>query len=239
MLNSTIVRTFVPERSNVVGGLALALAAFVIASCSQRGTPVSPTANGSAAHLSHEDVTESTPNYNAGAHEEKDYIDGWFDGSGVRLHYTKLYFCAEPPASAADTNCEIGADAGAPPRPGEIRKIYAIAAVGFLPALSTLACPPGSPCLNHPAMIDATRVGGRGNGPGLPHSHIVDEPGGGWRNTVNIRVFNVDAWNQIAAAKSLAKVRELQGDPAIGRPGVISADTPTNIFFFIASWQKD
>jgi hypothetical protein len=55
---------------------------------------------------------------------------------------------------------------------------------------------------------------------------------------VNIRVFNLDAWNQIAAAKSLAKVRERQGDPAIGRPGVISADTPTNIFFFIASWRE-
>ena len=41
---------------------------------------------------------------------------------------------------------------------------------------------------------------------------------------MNIRVFNLDAWNQIAAAKSLAKVRELQGDPAI--------------FFFTASWRE-
>jgi hypothetical protein len=70
MLNSTIVRTFIPVRSKVVGGLALALA-FVIASCSQRGTPVSPTASESAAHLSHEDVTESTPNYNGGARGEE------------------------------------------------------------------------------------------------------------------------------------------------------------------------
>ena len=45
-------------------------------------------------------------------------------------------------------------------------------------------------------MIDASRVGGRGNGPGVPHSHIVEEHGGGWRNTVNIRVFTVDAWTR-------------------------------------------
>jgi hypothetical protein len=35
------------------------------------------------------------------------------------------------------------------------------------------------------------------------------------------------------AAKSLAKVRELQADPAIGGAGLISQDTPTNIYFFI------
>jgi hypothetical protein len=39
----------------------------------------------------------------------------------------------------------------------------------------------------------------------------------------------------IAAAKSLDKVRGLQGgNPAVGLQGVISADTPTNIYFFIA-----
>ena len=44
---------------------------------------------------------------------------------------------------------------------------------------------------------------------------------------------------EIAAAKSLDKVRELQADPVIGVNGqrLISADTPTNIFFFIASWR--
>jgi len=36
-----------------------------------------------------------------------------------------------------------------------------------------------------------------------------------------------------------AAVRELQADPIIGVNGqrLISADTPTNIFFFIASWR--
>jgi hypothetical protein len=193
----------------------------------------------SAASLNGDVLADSPVSRHAAAHGDRGYIDGWFNGTRVRLHYTKSYFCAEPPASGAESGCVIGADAEVPPRLGPMRKIYAIAPVGFLPNLATLACAPGSPCLNHPLMIDASRVGGRENGPGLPHSHIVEEHGGGWRETVNIRVFNLDVWNQIAAAKSLAKVRELQGDPAVGRPGIISADTPTNIFFFIASWQED
>ena len=56
----------------------------------------------------------------------------------------------------------------------------------------------------------------------------------------NFAVFSVAAWNEIAAAKTLSKVRELQGNnPQVGTPGVISADTPTNIYFFIASWRPD
>jgi hypothetical protein len=155
------------------------------------------------------------------------------------LYYTKTYFCAEPPSSAAPSNCELGADAGVAPRPGPIPTIYAIAAAGILPDLTTLACAPGSTCLNHPAMIDASRVLGPGaaNIPGVPHSHIVTDRRGGWFHTVNIRVRDLGAWNQIAAAKSLDKVRELQADPNFGGKGLVSADTPTNIFFFIASWR--
>jgi hypothetical protein len=112
--------------------------------------------------------------------------------------------------------------------------IYAVAAVGFVPDPATVACPAGSPCLNHPAMIDASRVGGSPTAT-PSHSHILSRAGGGWFNTVNIRVFSRAAWDQIAAAKTRGRVRELQGgNPATGVPGVISADTPTNIYFFIA-----
>lgn len=213
-------------------GIALLLVSCADPDAGQR-TPAAPSpvdATGASMHQDH----------NSAAGDDKGYIDGWYQGRDVQLYYTKTFFCAEPPSSGAPTNCEIGADAEAPPRPAEIRKIYAIAAAGFLPDLSTLACPPGSVCLNHPAMIDASRIAGPGaaNIPAVPHSHIVDEPGGGWRHTVNIRVFRLDVWNAIASAKSLATIRELQADPAIGGAGLISADTPTNIFFFIASWRE-
>jgi hypothetical protein len=177
--------------------------------------------------------------HGASQSEDKGYIDGWFDGGEVQLHYTKSYFCAEPPSSGAfDSNCEIGAPSEVSPRPGRIPTIYAIAAAGIQPDPSTVACLAGTPCLNHPAMIDASRVGGPASASPPSHSHILDKRGGGWFHTVNIRVFNLAAWNQIAEAKTLAKVRELQGgNPAVGVPGVISADTPTNIYFFIAGWR--
>ena len=77
-------------------------------------------------------------------------------------------------------------------------------------------------------MIDASRVAGPGatSVPGLPHSHIVEAHHAGWHNTVNIRVTSLTIWNQIAAAKSLAKVRELQA------AGLLGPDLPTNVYFF-------
>ena len=176
-------------------------------------------------------------NHNAAAGTEKGYIDGWLDGETVSLHYTKWFFCEEPPASGAASNCEVGAPAEVNPRPGPIPTIYAIAAVGIQPDPATVACPAGSSCLNHPAMLDVSRVAAPGatNVPALPHSHIVTQRHGGWWRTVNIRVFDLDVWNEIAGAKSLTRVRELQADPAVGgaSPPLISQDTPTNIFFFI------
>lgn len=184
-------------------------------------------------------VSGSAPGHNAAA-SEKGYIDGWFNGETVQLYYTKWFFCAEPPESGAVSNCVLGADAEVAPRPGPIPTIYAIAAVGGIqPDLSTLACPPGSVCLNHPAMLDVSRVRGPGfeNVPALPHSHILEERRAGWFKTVNVRVSNLDVWNEIAASKSLARLRELQADPAVGGMGLISQDTPTNIYFFISSWR--
>ena len=219
------------------------LGAFLLAAgCMEPNAPTTPTSLTSAVqptHIGSHDRTSGSMVSHGLKSADKGYIDGWFDGDAVQLHYTKVFFCAEPPESGADTHCEIGAGAEVAPRPGRIPTIYAIAAVGGIqPDVSTLACPAGSPCLNHPAMIDVSRVRpGATNAPALPHSHIVAEHHAGWFNTVNIRVSNLDVWNQIAAAKSLAKVRELQADPQVGGRGLISQDTPTNIFFFIASWK--
>src|SRR5262245_19170919 len=212
-----------------------ALAAITLISCSQ-GVASGPDAVSSpgSIHSGHGAMAETT-NPNA-ASDQKGYIDGWFEGSTVQLYYIKWFFCAEPPDSLALTSCEIGAPAEVAPRPGPIPSIYAIAAAGIQPDPSTLACLLGSPCLNHPAMIDISRIrpGATVTGP-VAHSHIVTERHAGWFHTVNVRVSNLGLWNQIATAKSLSKVRELQADPV--NVGSISQDTPTNIYFFIASWR--
>jgi len=218
-------------------GAAVA-AAVAIGACTSQSTPASPSQSAGASQLTSAlDQPDGTPSdHNSAAHDDKGYIDGWYNGQTVQLYYTKTYFCAEPPDSAAPSGCELGADAITPPRPGPIPTIYAIAAAGGIQVdPATLACAAGTPCLNHPAMIDASRVLGPGFtsiGP-VPHSHIVTERRAGWFHTTNIRVRDVGRWNQIAAAKTLDKVRELQADGS----GLVSPDTPTNVYFFIASWR--
>jgi hypothetical protein len=215
---------------------------LVIVACTTSKTPTGPTAqnavSGLSTHAGHDlmsvDGSADTPN--SGAHADRGYIDGWFDGEDIQLYYTKSFSC--PPITVDPAvPCELGADADDAPRPGPMRTIYAIAAAPPIANLvdpATLACRAGTPCLNHPLMIDLSRIGGSPTAGPAAHNHILTSRGGGWFHTVNIRVFSLAAWNQIAAAKTLDKVRELQGDPNVGTPGVISADTPTNIFFFIA-----
>src|SRR5262245_22987253 len=210
---------------------AVFAAVMVIAACSATNTTGSPsggTLNGAAVK------SAMHVNHNSAAGADKGFIDGWYNGETVQLYYTKSFFCAEPPESGATTNCELGADAQVPPRPRPMPVIYAIAAAGIMPDLSTLACRPNTVCLNHPGMIDASRVGGSATGGAVPHSHIIMERQAGWHHTVNVRVRSLTSWNQIAQAKSLDKVRELQADPT----NLVSADTPTNIYFFIASWRN-
>ncbi len=216
----------------IISGLWL-----IATACSNGVAPHAPSPVSHDFGAGSQSASSGTHSVHAGDQpESKGYLDGWFEGADVRLYYTKAYYCAEPPASGAVSDCEIGAPGQEPPRPGPIPTIYAIAAVGFTPPAGTAACRAGTPCLNHPAMIDLSRVGGPASAAPVSHNHILSAHRGGWFNTVNIRVFSPAAWNEIAAAKTLTKVRQLQGDsPQVGTPGVISADTPTNIYFFIAS----
>jgi hypothetical protein len=218
----------------------LAAAGLSIAACSNTATPSAPSPVAVDGGASQQAGDAPIHAHAAPPAEDNGYIKGWFEGDEVQLYYTKSFRCDAPPTSLASTGCEIGAAPGAPPRSGPIPIIYAIAPIGFIPDVSTLSCVAGTPCLNHPGMIDLSRIGGPTFPvPPVSHSHVLDQHHAGWHQTVNIRVFSPAAWNQIAAAKTLAKVRELQGNPATGTAGVISADTPTNIYFFIASWRKD
>ena len=176
-------------------------------------------------------IAEPTPSFamdnpNSAAGDEKGIINGWLDGETIPLRYTRMYFCAEPPSSAVSTGCEVGADATISPREGPIPTIYALAPVGFMPDPATVHCPGGTVCLNHPHALDLSRVGGPDSVFAPAHSHIITDRQSGWHHTVNIRVTNKDAWIAIAAAKSLAKVRELQA------LGVVGPDRPTNVYFF-------
>jgi len=217
-------------------------AVLLIVACTSKAPtapgPAQSTVSSADVHAGHDATlaVHAAANPDAPGQDGKGLIDGWIDGQEVQLYYTKSYQC--PPVSPDPAvPCELGADADSAPRPGRIPTIYAIAAAPNIAGQvdpATLACRAGTPCLNHPLMIDLSRIGLSPTAGPAAHNHILTSRGGGWFHTVNIRVFSLAAWNAIAEAKTLDKVRELQGDPNVGTPGVISADTKTNIFFFIA-----
>jgi hypothetical protein len=165
-------------------------------------------------------------NPNSAAGDAHGIIHGWLNGQTVDLRYSKLYFCAQPPTSAVSTGCEVGAPATIAPTGGPIPKIYALAPVGFIPDPATVHCPGGTVCLNHPHALDLSRVNGPDSVSAPAHSHIIADLQSGWHETVNIRVTSKDVWNDIAAAKSLSRVRELQA------AGLLGPDRPTNVYFF-------
>ena len=214
------------RRSALWGHTILALA---LVACADASTPSgfqTPRLEARASDVA--DARDSNPNSAAG--DTKAFIGAWLNGELVTLRYTRSYFCEEPPASIAPSECEIGALPEDFPRSGPIPVIYAIAPIGFTPAAGTLHCPGEPLCPNHPPMIDVTRL----NIPNVsvvsraPHSHIITSRQAGWHRTVNIRVLNSSVWDQIVASPSLETVRRLQAT----LPGQISGDNPTNIFFF-------
>ncbi len=99
----------------------------LVAACSTSKAPTAPTSadSGMSAPLAHPGHgvaaadTASGGAVNSAAHEDKGYIDGWFNGDEVQLYYTKSFSC--PPLSpGASVPCELGADSDTGPRPGPI-----------------------------------------------------------------------------------------------------------------------
>ena len=211
---------------------------LAIAACAG---PDRPTGVGSAHVMTGPNADALHANPTSAAGDDKGYINAYLDGDKMSLRYTRLYYCAEPPSSSTgDTDgCEIGAPPAIAPRSGPMPKIYALAPVGFTPDPSTLHCAGGIQCLNHPQMLDISRLGlpvAVANRPA--HSHVLEDRQSGWHNTVNIRVLTLDAWNQIAAAKTLSKVRELQQPQQPGQTAPVGPDLPTNVFFFFEVQQE-
>ena len=212
------------SRSNTPWSVARVFTTLAIAACAGPDRPTGVN-NPQLVATAHADISHANPTSAAG--DEKGYLSAYLDGEKVALRYSRLYYCAEPPESSVPSGCEIGDPATIAPRSGPIAKIYALAPVGFTPDPSTLHCLGGTACLNHPQMLDISRLGLPVSVATRPaHSHVLETKQAGWHNTVNIRVTSVVAWNQIASAKSLAMVREMQ------KQGLAGPDLPTNVFFF-------
>lgn len=160
------------------------------------------------------------------------FTDAWFDGQTVQLGYSHNFFCANPPLAAALSRCEVGKAATVPPPSGPVvSEVYLLIPIGFSPPESTLHCPVPGHCIDHPHTIDVSRLRGfRGVNVILPAHSIVIEDAEEFQSTwwpvVWVGVKTLDAWNTIAAAKSIAAVDECQAN------GGCFEEADTNAFLF-------
>jgi len=158
------------------------------------------------------------------------FTDAWFGGQTVQLEYSHQFFCARPPKSTGPTGCEVG-DAGTtlPPSGPVVSNVYLIVPVGFAPPDATLHCPIPGQCIDNPHTMDLSRIGG-GHNAILPAHSIVIEDAEAFQSTwwpvVLVRVKNLDAWNAIAAAKTIDAVDECQAN------GGCFAEEDSNAFLF-------
>ncbi len=163
---------------------------------------------------------------------------GWFDGRTVDFQYTKNFYCADPPASAALSRCEGGANARFAPVTGPIDPLYVVTPVGFTPRADTLQCPTTGLCIDHPHKMDLSRVFGSAASQALlpPHSHVVTTAAAGvleWWRIFLVGVTTQAAWDSIADGKSFGAVRDCQAKSAC------TASIPSNLFLFFAVRPED
>lgn len=160
---------------------------------------------------------------------------GWLGGHDVTLHYTKDFFCQEPPASGAKTHCEAGTGFQSAPS-GQYDPLYVVVPIGFTPMdPTTLQCPVAGKCVDHPHTIDLSALFGSTASNALlpPHSHIVTTTFGHkseWWDVQVIGVTSQGAWHKIVTGKSYRTIRGMQ---AHHNPDVTAA-VPTNLFLYFS-----
>lgn len=79
-----------------------------VLACADQGSPTEDRASTLSSAMSH----------NAQAGAAFGFTDGWQNGEIVSFFYHKPFFCAEPPSSAAPSQCEVGEDGTVDPPPG-------------------------------------------------------------------------------------------------------------------------
>jgi hypothetical protein len=157
---------------------------------------------------------------------------GWLNGRTVNFHYTKDFFCRQPPHSKAGSHCELGANYQVIPAK-EFDPLYVVVPIGFTPPSTTLQCPRAGRCIDHPHRMDLTRVFGSGTGNALlpPHSHVVTTAAGHdqeWWNVDVVGVTNRAAWHRIVTHKSYGTIQRMRNH---GNPNV-TENLTTNLFLF-------
>jgi hypothetical protein len=156
------------------------------------------------------------------------FTDAWLSGQTVQLGYSHAFFCRQPPASGADSGCEAGEPAATPPPSGPVvSNLYVLVPIGFTPPGDTVQC--GSSCIDNPNTIDLSRLGMSANATFSARSFVIEEDESfqsTWWPLVLVGVKSLNAWNKIAAAKTIESVDACQAS------GRCAPEAETNAFIF-------
>ena len=156
------------------------------------------------------------------------FTDAWFNGHTVQLGYSHRFFCAQPPESEAESGCEAGAPAlTAPPSGPVVSELYVLRPLGFAPPASTVQC--GASCIDQPATMDLSRIGGDEEATLGPRSFVIEDSEAfqsTWWPVVVVGVKSLRAWNHIASAKTIDAVDACQAS------GHCRPEAESNAFVF-------
>jgi hypothetical protein len=159
---------------------------------------------------------------------------GWLRGKTVKFHYSKQFFCKQPPSAKTVSNCEVGANYKRTPA-NDFDPLFVVVPIGFTPAKSTLQCPNAGHCIDHPHRLDLSRVFGKGTGHSLlpPHSHVVTTAANHkaeWWNVDVVGVTSQKAWNRVVHGKSYKTIQMMR----MNHNKHITANIPSNLFLYFS-----
>ncbi|MEA2551289.1 MAG: hypothetical protein QOE25_1058 [Actinomycetota bacterium] len=157
------------------------------------------------------------------------FTHAWFNGRSVNLEYSHQFFCAQPPSSEAESGCEAGTVALTPPPSGPVvSNLYVLVPMGFTAPAATVQC--GTRCIDQPNTLDMESLGGNDNATFPQRSFVIEDKESfqsTWWPVVVVGVKNIDAWNTIAAAKTIDSVDACQASGGC----MTEADTTAFVFF--------
>ena len=241
------MRTSIVEVSMAKRLLFCASPVLLIVMCTASKMPTEPTSHtvesGALAHVGHADSasadTAAEGNPSSGAHDDKEHIDGWFNGQRVQRTTPRLssvrnrQTAARAPAASSAPTPKRRQDRGQfpPSTPSRPPVVFN--------RLWTRSRAPRDGLSQSPAhdRCDHALADQRTDPPWRTATSSASMPAAG--STRSTFAFAMSTSGTRSRPPRVWIRCASQADPIIGVSGqrLISADTPTNIFFFIASWR--
>ncbi len=153
-------------------------------------------------------------------------------GATLEDVYSRGFYCDTSVPAKSQTGCEVGAGFKVPPAKN-YDPLYITVPLGFSVPPMSMQCPTGLICIDHPATIDLSAIGGPTNAMTPGHDHFTATTNNfqpEWWDVQVIGVTSPATYADIARHRSFGYIQYLikKGDKTVTQP------VPTNLFLFFA-----